>query len=140
MYNCYIICSYVCTYGANFTLFFLADNPAWEAYVKKQSRSWKSNVMQWLSHRQFPVLIVGYDNLKRDTYTELKRMLDFIGYPYSEEDVLCTVRNSGEAFHRNHTRKDLRPFPPELQNFVLNEIKQVNNILLKHNISLYHPY
>ena len=96
--------------------------------------------MQWLSYKQFPVLIVGYENLRRDTYTELKRMLDFIGYPYSEEDVLCTVRNSGEAFHRNHTRKDLQPFSSELQNFVLEAIKQVDDDLLKHNISLCYPY
>ena len=92
--------------------------------------------MQWLSYTQFPVLIVGYDNLRRDTYAELKRMLDFIGYPYSEEDVLCTVRNSGEAFHRNHTKKDVYSYSSELQNFVLNEIKQVEGGLLKHNISL----
>ena len=96
--------------------------------------------MQWLSYKKFPVLIVGYDNLKKDTYTELKRMLDFIGHPYTEEDVSCTIRNSGEAFHRNHTWKNVQAYSPELQEFVLNEIKQVDAALLKHNISLYHPY
>ena len=96
--------------------------------------------MQWLNYKQFPVLIVGYENLKKDTYTELKRMLDFIGHPYFEEDVLCTIKNSSEAFHRNHTRRNVRIYSQELQQFVLNEIKQVDATLLKHNISLYHPY
>ena len=98
------------------------------------------SVMQWLNYRDIPVLIVGYENLKKNTYTELKRMLDFIGYPYSEDDVLCSVKSSGESFHRKHARKDLHPYSTEVQEFVLNEIKQIDAALLKHDISLYHPY
>ena len=67
-------------------------------------------------------------------------MLDFMGRPYSEEDLLCAVKGSGETFHRNHTRKNLHPFSPDLQQYVLNEIKQVDARLLKYNISLNHPY
>ena len=96
--------------------------------------------MQWLNYKQVPVHIVGYSNLKKNTYTELKKMLDFLGYSYTEDDLLCTIKSSGETFHRNHTRKNLQPFSPELEKFVLNEIKQVDAGLLKHNISLYHPY
>ena len=96
--------------------------------------------MQWLNYKTVPVLIVGYENLHSNTYSELKRMLDFLGYLYSEDDLLCAVKSSGETFHRSHTRKDLHPYSPELQKFVLNEIKQVNAALLKHGISLYHPY
>jgi len=77
----------------------------------------------------------------KDTYTELKRILDFIGYSYSENDVLCTIKNSDRGFHRNHTSKQhVNPYSPELQEFVLNEIKDIDASLLKHNISLYHPY
>ena len=95
--------------------------------------------MEWLNYTKIPVLLVGYENLQKDTYTELKRMLDFIGYPYSEDDVLCAVKNSGESFHRKHT-KDIYPYSPELQTFILNEIKEVVADLSKHNISLYHRY
>ena len=56
--------------------------------------------------KEYPVLIVGYENLMKNTYTELKKMLDFIGYPYSEDDILCTVKSSGENFHRNHIYKE----------------------------------
>ena len=120
--------------------FCVANNSVWKAHVKKQSRAWKAQVMQWLTYKTVPVLIVGYENLRSNTYSELKRMLDFLGYLYSEDDLLCAVKSSGETFHRNHTRKDLQPYSPELQKFVLNEIKQVNAALLKHGISLYHPY
>ena len=117
----------------------LENNPTWNNQVRKQAREWRIQVMQWLNYKQLPVLFVGYNNLKKNTYAELKRILDFLGYPYTEESLLCTVK-TGETFHRNHTRKNLKPFSPELQQFVLNEIKQVDAGLLKHNISLYHPY
>jgi len=67
-------------------------------------------------------------------------MLDFLEYPYSEDDILCTVKKSGEGFHRNHTKQHVNPYSPDLQEFVLNEIKDIDESLLKHNISLYHPY
>ena len=96
--------------------------------------------MQWLNVKEFPVLVIGYENLVKDTYTELKRMLDFIGYPYNEDDVLCAVKNSGGSFHRNHTKKRVNPYSPQLQEIVLNQIKKIDAELLEHNISLYHPY
>ena len=108
--------------------------------MKAQSQAWKSEVMQWLNYRQYPILFIGYENLRRDTFNEMKKILDFLGHPYSKDDILCAVKNSSESFHRKHTRKDLHPYSPELQKFVLNEIKQVDVGLLKHNISLYHPY
>ena len=86
------------------------------------------------------MLIVECENLMSNTYAELKRMLDFIGYPYSEDDILCTVKSTGEGFHRKHTKKHYNPFSPKLQEFVLNKIKEIDASLLKHNISLYYPY
>ena len=115
---------------------FLVNNPAWNVWVKKKSGEWKEQVMQWLKYREIPVLIVGYENLMKDTYTELKRMLDFIGYPYSEDDVKCAVESPSESFHRSHTKKHIQPYSPDLQNYVLNKIQEINADLLKHNISI----
>ena len=118
----------------------LLASKAWKSRIKSQSRLWRSHVKKWLRFNSYPVLVVGYENLVKDTYTELKRMLDFIGYPYSEGDISCAVQNASETFHRSHTKKDVHPFPPELQDFILKKIKGVNPCLLKHNISLYHGY
>ena len=114
---------------------FLVNNPAWNKEVKKRSQDWKVHITQWLNVTQIPVLVVGFENLKNDTYTELKRMLDFLGYPYSEDNVLCAIKSPTETFHRKH-KKDLNVFSPELQKIIVNDIKQVNAKLLKHNISL----
>lgn len=119
---------------------FLANDSGWEPKVKRASNKWKRIVRQWLNVKDFPVLIVGYENLINNTYVELKRMLDFVGHPYTEESVFCTIKKSGEVFHRNHTKKQENPYSPELQKFVLDQIKEIDASLLEHNISLYHPY
>ena len=118
----------------------LENNVAWKNKVRKEAREWRIHITQWLNYKQAPVHIVGYENLKKNTYTELKKMLDFMGHPYTEEDLSCAVKGSGDTFHRNHTRKNLHPFSPDLQQYVLNEIKQVDARLLKYNISLHHAY
>ena len=134
-----MIAMYVRSCNGNRSI-FIANNSEWERHVKQQAHNWRTAVTRWLAYKEIPVLIVGYENLRKDTYNELKRILDFIGYPYSEEDLVCAVKNSGENFHRKHTRKGLHPFSPELQKAVLDEIKQVDAGLLKHNISVNHPY
>ena len=105
-----------------------------------RSDRWANYVKGWLNVKEIPVLVVGYENLVKDTYTELKRMLNFIGYPYSEDDVLCSVKSSGESFHRNHKKRLINPYSPELQEYVLGQIKTIDARLLEHDISLYHPY
>ena len=134
-----VIAMYIHSCNGNRSI-FIANNSEWERHVKQQAHNWRTAVTRWLAYKEIPVLIVGYENLRKDTYNELKRILDFIGYPYSEEDLVCAVKNSGENFHRKHTRKGLHPFSPELQKAVLDEIKQVDAGLLKHNISVNHPY
>ena len=40
-----------------------------------KSYRWENHVKHWLGVTEVPVLIVGYENLVKDTYTELKRIL-----------------------------------------------------------------
>ena len=116
--------------------FFIAYNKGWNGKVKYHSHKWKNRVTQWLNVTEYPVLFIGYENLMKDTYTEVKRMLDFIGYPYSEDDIVCAVKSSN-AFHRNHTKEHSNVYSPEQQEFITSIIKDVDASLLKHNIYLY---
>ena len=114
---------------------FVVNNSAWNRLVKQKFQGWKAHVTQWVMVTKTPVLIVGFENLKNDTYTELKRMLDFLGYPYSEDSILCAFKSSSENFHRKHA-KDSHTFSPELQQSMINDMQEINANLLKHNISL----
>ena len=93
------------------------------------------HVAKWLNVTRIPVLIVGFENLKNDTYTELKRMLDFLGYPYSKDNVLCAIKSPSDNFHRKHTNNS-QVFSSALRQSIVNDMKQVNANLLKYNISL----
>ena len=108
----------------------IENNSEWEAEVKRRSRIWKTHIKEWLNVKEFPLLIVVYENLENNTYTELKRMLDFLEYPYSEDDISCAVKTRSENFHRWHT-KDIHPYSPELQQIILGEIKEVDADLKK---------
>ena len=130
----------VCCYVLADYFALLENNPAWESWVKKESDKWKNQVKQWLDYKKVPVLIAGYDNLMNDTYSELKKMLDFIGHPYTEDDIKCAVNSPAEAFHRNHTKKHPNLYPPDLQKYVLRSIKEIDADLLKHNISINFTY
>ena len=129
--HCYILANY---------LSLLVNDSDWESWVKNESDKWKNQVEKWLHYRKVPVLIAGYDNLMNDTYSELKKILDFIEYPYTEDDIECAVNSPAEAFHRHHTKKYPNLYPPDLQNYVLNRIKEIDADLLKHNISIYFAY
>ena len=114
---------------------FVVNNSAWYREVRRRCLEWKTHVTKWLKVTKVPVLVVGFENLKNDTYTELKRMLDFLEYPYSEDNVLCAIKSPSENFHRKH-QKDQDVFSSELQKIIVNDIKQINANLQKHNISL----
>ena len=118
---------------------FIAYEEDWNSKVEIFSHKWKRRVTLWLNVIEYPVLFIGYENLVKDTYTELKRMLDFIGYPYSEDDIICAIKSSN-AFHRNHTKEQSNIYTPEQQELVTNVIKDVRASLLKHNISIYDYY
>ena len=118
------------------TYVFVVNNPAWDREVKQKFQGWKTHITQWLKVTAIPVLVVGFENLKNDTYTELKRMLDFLGHPYSEDSVVCAIKSPSESFHRNHT-KDSNAFSPGLWQSIVNDTKQINANLLKHNISFF---
>jgi len=88
---------------------------------------------------EIPVLMIGYENLVKNTSAELRKMLDFLQHPYTKDDIQCAVSNA-ELFHRNHTTKTVNPYTPEVEKTVLNKIKKINKKLQKHNIYIYHTY
>lgn len=79
-------------------------NPVWDKILRSQVVKWKlmvnSNLLRRRSH---PVLTVRYEDLKTDTVAEVVRMLDFLEFPYSREEVEHRIREGFTQFYRNHT-------------------------------------
>ncbi len=62
--------------------------------VRNGFGSWENNVLSWISQRQFPLLLVRYEDLKADAARELRRMLEFLGEPLDEARIRFAVESS----------------------------------------------
>ena len=49
-----------------------------------------------------PVLVIRFEDLKRDAVTEIKKMLDFLEFPYSEVKLEERLREGYAQFLRGH--------------------------------------
>ena len=111
-----------------------ANNTKWNKTVYKYARTWSAHIQRWLGKQKVPTVVIQYEKLSTNLYTELKKMLDFLGVFYTESDVQCTIKSTAETFHRkNHAQFD--PYTSEQKQVILQEIQAVSKILLKYNIT-----
>ena len=105
--------------------------------MKSYAGRWKSHVERWLGP-QLPidssVLVVKYENLKTDLRTELIRMMKYLEYPYTEEDLECTIKSNTNGFHRNHT-KPVEHYLQKEADVVYEQIQLAEVYLKKYDIS-----
>lgn len=81
-----------------------------------------------------------YSKLLSDLDHELRKMLDFLQWDYSEKDIVCTLRNREGNFHRkarrwNRVNSVVELFPDHLQMAINNTIVEVSELLKdKYNL------
>jgi len=80
------------------------------------------------------MLVIKYENLKANLFAELRRILDFLGHDYTENDLKCTVQSNTEQFHRKHTT-DVDPYSTLQKKSIYSQIKIANRLLSQFNIS-----
>jgi len=80
-------------------------------------------------------LVVKYENLLTDLHIELKRMMEFLKFAYTEDDLQCTIDSTLEVFHRKHKKNVTDPYTPDQRKLVSAQIKLANNVLRHYNIS-----
>ena len=89
------------TYETEIVLCMSAGNNSdWDEFVRSRARRWVQ-MMEWplQSSTQHPVLLIKYEDLKRDVVATVAKMLDFLGYPYTGRYVhihvcVCKLCNS----------------------------------------------
>ena len=111
----------------------------WQRRVHSLTAKWRSHVYRWLGPEipgDATILVVKYENLKANLRTELKRMLDYLEYTYTEKDLDCTMKSNTNAFHRSHDRsKNKEYFSQANIDSIYDSIKTVDAYLKKYNIS-----
>ena len=124
---------YCCT---NDCVLLLTDKVSgqWKRTVTEMSNKWSHHVQECLQMQHAPTLVVKYENLKANFINELRKILDFIGYHYTEDDLKCTLQSNTEQFHRKHTT-DVDPYSPIQKKNILSQIEIANGYLSQYNIS-----
>ena len=116
-------------------LIVFATGRAWNDAIRRYSRSWRAHVETYLRTTKSPTLVVKYENLLTDLHTELKRMMEFLKFPYTEDDLQCTIKSTIEGFHRKHNKNVIDPYSPEQRKYMSTQIKLANIVLHHYYIS-----
>ena len=84
---------------------------------------WKQHVQQWLGTRlpyESTILVVKFEDLLTDLRIELIQMMKYLEYPYTEEELNCTIKSNTNAFHRNHNHSE------DIEHFTQNQVDVAN--------------
>ena len=114
--------------------FIGSKNPRWTREVRAIPISWRNHIQKWVGSMKVPTLVIQYEKLLTNLYVELKRIMEFLEFSYTEEDIQCTIRSSTEQFHRSHNGH-FDPYTKEQKLWILKQIHLANKILRPYNIT-----
>lgn len=107
----------------------------WPEFVKNYAPWWASHTLDWL-HYGRNVHVVHFEDLKRDLFTKLKGMVEFLGLKVSEDRLLCVEGQKDGNFKRSGLRKlEYDPYTPEMRSNINELIRTVDAALKKRNMS-----
>lgn len=114
---------------------FPGDNPEWNEMVQKQTDKWKLMLKHYIIDRgNHPVLVVHFEDLKRDTFTEITRMLDFIQFPYSNHTLEQRLQDGYTQFRRRH-RDHFEHYTEEQRELLNSAIRDIIRQLRMNSIT-----
>ena len=111
----------------------------WNKYVHEAAKRWKTLLLKWLgSARQlnYPLLVVRYEDLKRDKLEQVARMLDFLHQDYNRTELAAKLEAGTDDFHRKHSpTEDYDHFTEDQRSFVKSMIEDAMWKLQSMNVS-----
>ena len=119
-------------------LFPLGDDKEWNDTVYESADKWKDHVQRWLNGRLpygSTILVVKFEDLLTDLRTELIRMMEYLEYPYTEEDLNCAIKSNTNFFRRNHSHsKHIKHFTQTQIDVVYRKIQEVAKFLKNYKV------
>ena len=97
--------------------------------MRREAYRWKEMVDNWIiqSKPQHPVLVVRYEDIKAKQISEVKRILDFLHFPYEEEELHSRLSGGHGSFQRKHTN-NFDPYTSTQRKFVKSIVHQTTNL------------
>ncbi len=106
-------------------------NPNWIRFVHTISQRWQTYFEHW-ALSGFPVLVVHYEDLKVNTVVTVMRILEFLKFPYSEEEVRDRLSEDFSLFRRT-THPTFEHFSIAQKNYIRSKIKETLALLKESN-------
>ena len=85
----------------------------WGKFSEDYLNAWIWRLKNWVFNHSRPVYVVNYEDLMSDTVRQVEKILDFLQFPYSHEEVVERLRVDYTDFRRSHTHDDFQHFSPE---------------------------
>lgn len=80
--------------------------------------------------------VVHFEDLKRDLFSQLKGMVQFLGLKVAEDRLLCVEGQKDGNFKRSGLRKlEYDPYTPVMRSNINELIRTVDTALKKRNMS-----
>lgn len=103
--------------------------------MKNYAPWWASHTVDWLTYGK-NVHVVHFEDLKKDLFSKLKEMVQFLGLKVSEDRLLCVEGQKEGNFKRSGLRKlEYDPYTPEMRANIDKQILIVDAALRKRTMS-----
>ncbi|NXS98023.1 WSCD2 protein, partial [Jacana jacana] len=107
----------------------------WPEFVANYAPWWATHTLDWLRYGK-KVLVVHFEDLKRDLFVQLQRMVGLLGISACEDRLLCVEGQKDGNFKRSGLRKlEYDPYTPEMRKMISGYIKTVDTALKLRNLS-----
>lgn len=85
-----------------------------------------------------PVMVVKYEDIKRDQATQVNRMLNFLEVPFNNTDLKAKLNSGFDVFRRPH-KEEFEHYSPRQKKYINEMLLKTTKILSQHNMeNLFH--
>ena len=124
---------FIVTISRYFSSYFTESNKDWDKYIQEKTKRWSAEVSGMIiAGKDNPFLAVRYEDLKKDTVREMKRVMDFLGFSrISESDIRERLGDGYNNFYRNH-KDNFTHYTEEQKLFIRQQVENTINTLREH--------
>lgn len=107
----------------------------WPEFVRNYAPWWATHTLDWLKFGK-SVLVVHFEDLKQDLFTQLGRMVSLLGVAVREDRLLCVESQKDGNFKRSGLRKlEYDPYTADMRRSIAAYIRMVDTALRSRNLT-----
>lgn len=119
------------------TFFLTGNNSNWKKFAHNIGNRWQKTIIKW-STSNHSVLVVKYEDLEKDSLSQVVRMLDFLNQDYNRTELAAKLEGGFTDFQRSHG-DSYEHYTEDQKREVNAMIMETVNILKAHNLDHLFP-